>query len=185
MIVQLTVAQHEYVLGHLDGPVIDFLTCDVTRVNTTKVRVNSIAPAWVIAREALYDIAYTPRGTRAQGVSLKLSKALQSIQQAINAWMIHPALRGQMVLRAQVERVPAWTTPEGVYSPLWGEEFVILEPQLDQVNRGLVVTRWLPRRPSTEDVDWTCQEATHLRLRTHLQAALGWHPDVRSGSVDE
>lgn len=184
MIVSFTRTQYEYLLTVVPEHLVEWFERDAREVTTRRVLVRSVVPAWILAREALYDRAFTNRGTKNADMPSKGMLCLKAVQSGINARFNHPALHKRAVIGRMADRVPAWTTDEGVYSPLSGNEFVVLEPDY-VVRERTPITRWLPREALTEDLDWTCQEAVHLSLRADLRAALGWQPEVGARRIDQ
>jgi hypothetical protein len=166
MIVRLTRQQHQACkrYANVDDDLLGWLDRDVSTASKNRVDVAMPAIAWLRLRNALFPNVYSVKGFQRKEAPLTASRALSSIQAAINLREKHPAMRNAGAIGIQMDMLPVWRLPsprsDFIYSPYPGiGTFMVLMPE-HITEGGRRVTFWHEATSFPKAV--LLQESTHL-----------------------
>ncbi len=191
MIVRLTTGRENAVrLAVMEDP--DVLAAITHDRHENGARVDVYAPyaAWLAAREALMDRAFTNRGYRAKGVPSTVQAAIRDVSQAIGFIDRHPALRGSGTLGHHPLVLHVWRLPQAdslgrVFTPypIPGGEFVALKPTWHSGAGRARTTTWGPDGISPGH-DRLAEEMVHQSIWRERLAQLR-NVDVHTPGTDQ
>lgn len=138
-------------------------------ISKTKRSVVLPAVAWSFLAEALAEYQYRPDGRETTEAASAVRNALRIVRRGVMVRENHPALSGgrRGVPGHLGERVPAWRTSDGGWSPYPSADgaYTVLWPA-HKVASGFTITVWEPAWPPTA--------ALYLRLERYLKPENHW-----------
>lgn len=166
MIVRLTRQQHQACKRYAtaDDDLLAWLDRDVLAASKSRIDVAMPAIAWLRMRNALFPNVYSVKGFQRKEAPLTASRALSSIQAALNLREKHPAMRCAGAIGIHMDILPVWrllpSNGDYKYSPYPGNgTFMVLMPE-HITEGGRRVTVWHEAISFPKAV--LLQEATHL-----------------------
>ncbi len=142
----------------------------------SKHRMDVIMPAigWLVLANRLYELVYTPKGTKDRSARPSHVDALRDVVSGLNEHLHAPAFNDASAYGAQTVIYPAWQRGGETHSPLpvEGGRFVLLYPHREGVGAQRT-TFWAPGKIPSIMPEWL-KESRHLTFLSsaHLDGPL-------------